>query len=702
VYGEGETAGLLAQESGPGGEVTLLEGSSFCRSERSGDVTAQRPEGLFYKDTRIVSRWELLLDDRPIEPFGVVGGTPFSATFLGRAAARPGHVEPTVLVERRRMVADGMREDIVVRNFGAEPVGATLTLTVDSDFADLFSVKDGRPVPPGQVRHRCAEGTLELWVQFTGERRGVRVRGHGSRSLPGMLSWRLAVPPHGCWSTTVEVLPSTDGIEVASSFPLDRPVEATAPAGRMREWQRSTPDVHCDDPVLQSALKRSVLDLGALRISDPDFPDTDVIAAGAPWFMALFGRDSLLTSWLMLPWDLELARGTLHTLARLQGREVDPLSEEEPGRILHEVRLGIDESRALGGSRLYFGTVDATPLFVMLLGRAVRWGLPAADIASLLPAADRALEWIAKYGDSDGDGFVEYQRKTDRGLLNQGWKDSQDSIVFRDGKLARGPIALAEVQGYVYAAYCARADLADASGDPVAAREWRERAAELKRRFNEAFWLPDEGYFALALDGDKRSVDALASNQGHCLWTGIVDESKAPSVAAALMSDRMFSGWGVRTLATDMAAFNPVSYHNGSVWPHDNALIVQGLCRYGFVAQAAELARGLVEASAHFGGRLPELFCGFSREDVPIPVGYPTSCSPQAWAAAAPLGVVSALLGLQADATGAEPVLRVTCNVPPEWGRVGIERLALGDRYLSVDSATLPHGRTVELVPALG
>ena len=296
----------------------------------------------------------------------------------------------------------------------------------------------------------------------------------------------------------------------------------------------------------------------------------------------------------------------------------------------------MDAARSLGGGSVYYGSIDSTPLFVMLLGELHLWGAEPADVAELLPAADRALDWIEQYGDRDGDGYVEYERATDRGLRNQGWKDSFDGVTFADGRIADTPIALAEVQGYAYAAYVARAEIAERAGDTGTAERWLDRAAALRVSFNRDFWLPEHGWFALGLDRDKRPIDSLASNIGHCLWTGIVDEDKAEPVAEHLLSPEMFTGWGVRTLASSMSAYNPMSYHNGSVWPHDNALIAAGLMRYGYVEHAQRIATGLLDAAARFGGRLPELFCGFDRTEFDAPVPYPTSCSPQAWAAASP------------------------------------------------------------------
>jgi len=383
-----------------------------------------------------------------------------------------------------------------------------------------------------------------------------------------------------------------------------------------------------------------------------------------------------------LPLDASLAVGTLQTLAGHQGRAEHPASEEEPGRILHEMRFGPAASLALGGGSVYYGTADATSLFVMLLGELSRWGRHDAQVRALLPHADRALEWVERYGDADGDGFVEYARKTGHGLANQGWKDSWDGVNFADGRIAQPPIALAEVQGYTYAAYLARGRLAQEAGDTDGAQRWSGKARQLKEDFNEAFWLPEHGWFAAGLDRDKRPIDALTSNIGHCLWTGIADQDKAAQVADHLLSDEMFSGWGIRTLATSMACYNPMSYHNGSVWPHDNAICASGLMRYGFVEHAQQVATAILDAATHFGHRLPELYCGYSRSDFPAPVPYPTSCSPQAWAAAAPLELLRGLLRLDPQL----PDHRLWCApaIPDRYLPLHLDNLRVGDMELTI------------------
>ena len=420
--------------------------------------------------------------------------------------------------------------------------------------------------------------------------------------------------------------------------------------------------------------------------------------------MTLFGRDSLITSWMAMLVDSDLALGTLQTLADLQGRDENPLTEEEPGRILHEMRFGESARLSLGGSGVYYGTVDSTPLFVMLLGELQRWGNRRDEVDALLPAADRALAWIDEFGDRDGDGYVEYQRTSDRGLQNQGWKDSWDAVHFADGRIAQAPVALCEVQGYVHAALLARAHFAVEAGEQDLASRLRTRAADLKTRFNRDFWLDEHDWFAMGLDRDKVPIDALVSNMGHCLWTGIVDDEKAPVVAKRLLSPELFSGWGIRTLATSMTRYNPISYHNGSVWPHDNALCAAGLVRYGLLDEAHQVMEGIVHAGEFFGNRLPELFAGFPRDRYQFPVGYPTSCSPQAWAAAAPLLFLRALLRFEPDIRNGR--LHLAPAVPDWLGRFRLDGVPIMGGRLSVEvegdrivSAGAPDGLEIVSTP---
>ncbi|MDQ0864579.1 amylo-alpha-1,6-glucosidase [Arthrobacter globiformis] len=665
------------------GAVTLVEGSSFCISLPNGDIEPSYPHGVFVQDTRILSSWTLTVNGQRLEPLAAETKEPYRALFVSRVPRTDGYADSPLLVERLREVGAGILERITVRNYSLSPVECVIRLSVEADFADVFEVKEARIERQWKEVHRPESGSLTIRAVWEGVRKGVVVAAAGADIGAGTLTYRAVVEPAGDWETTLTVVPAAEGSSNFKPFihPDDRGLSRRDV--RWREWVTRIPVLHMGNHAIERTLQRSYDDLGALRIEDPEHPERVVVAAGAPWFMTLFGRDSLWTSLMALPVDPSLALGTLQTLADRQGRVVDRMSEEEPGKILHEVRLDVSSGLALGGKSAYYGSVDATPLFVMMLGAVSRWGFAPATTDALIPHADRALAWIRDYGDKDGDGFVEYARLNDQGLINQGWKDSWDGINFADGTLAEGPIALCEVQAYVYGAYMSRAWMAYDAGDETLGAELVDRAERLKKRFNEQFWLPERGYYAVALDGKKRPVDACASNMGHCLWFGIVDEDKAPLVVERLMSPEMFSGWGIRTLASDMAAYNPASYHNGSVWPHDNAIIAMGLMRYGFVEQAQRIATALLEAAEYTSGRLPELFCGFARDHLAEPVPYPTACSPQAWAATTPITLVTSLMRYDVHASRGgvwlDPML------PESFGRLHITNAPTGRGPITID-----------------
>jgi glycogen debranching enzyme len=658
--------------------ITLVEGTSFAISATTGEIVPGGANGLFCQDVRMISSWRLLIDGVAPEPLSAHLDTPFKATFLGRRRG-PG---ATLFVERHRFVGQGMREDVVLRNLGSEDTSCTLTVEVGTDFGERFSL--GQTDRSGEVLWKAEGPELLAEASVDGRRRGVRIRLEGPAvATPGMLVVDIVIPARGEWRGTLQVSPIIEDVELESAFPTEQPLHESSPVTRLRDWRQGSPSIEVTSEPYAAVIDRSIQDLGALRIrttAASDGVEGEFVAAGAPWFMTLFGRDSLLSAWMALPVDQELAMSTLQALAALQGQEVNPLNEEQPGRILHEVRrvpFPLSPSHPV-----YYGTADATPLFCMLVGELHRWGMPKERLAPLMPHVDRALSWILEYGDRDGDGFVEYERPNDTGLVNQGWKDVEGSVSFADGRFPETPIAMCEVQAYVYGAFVARAELARTFGEDP--QEWESRAADLRRRFHEAFWLPGRGYYAMALDGDKRPVDALGSNIGHVLWTGLADPPAARAVADRLLSPEMFSGWGIRTLATSMGRYDPVSYHNGSVWPHDTAICAAGLARYGFTEEAGRVARALFDAAVLEGGRLPELFCGFDRAEFPVPVSVPSACSPQAWAAASPLLLLRALLGLEPDV----PAGRVYLDPPPEraqFADITIRDMPLAGRRVEVD-----------------
>jgi glycogen debranching enzyme len=730
-------SGPVTQLDSSTGVVTLVDESTFAISGTAGDIEMGAAQGLFFRDTRILSRFEVLVNGHRTEPLAAITDDPFSATFVSRCLPAPGRADSTLMVFRSRYVGQGLREDLTIRNFADEPALCTVEVFVGSDFADLFAVKESRVgtqrgtgemsttviqggragvapssegdnggIPPMAGRRESdalAPPSRSPAITYSYRRggvvRGVEVRfGETATVTTDLATFEVVVPPRGEWTTCVEIAPVIDGTPFDPRYRCGEPIDRATPSERLAQWRSRVPQVETNHPGLKSVITRSNEDLGALRIFDPDYPERVVVAAGAPWFMTVFGRDSLLTAWMALLVDPDLARGVLQTLARFQGTDVDPRHDEEPGRILHEMRFGDAATLSLGGGSIYYGSADATPLFVMLLGEMRRWGVAREMVDELLPNAARAIEWIEQFGDADGDGYVEYKRATDRGLANQGWKDSWDGIRYADGRVAEAPIALCEVQAYTYGAYLASAHFAFEVGDTVTYDRFRSKAAQLKANFNRDFWLEEKGWFAVGLDADKRPIDSLTSNIGHCLWTGIVDEDKAHRVAQALVSPAMFSGWGVRTLSTENGGYNPISYHCGSVWPHDTAIVAAGLARYGFDGAAQQLIFALMDAGGTQGGRLPELFSGLDRGELSVPVGYPTSCSPQAWAAASPLLCLRTLLRLDPWVPYGKTWL---CPNLPDWiGYLKVEGIPLAGSRVTIEVGTeVPGGVVITGLP---
>ncbi len=679
--------GEVARTGRDGAPITLVDASDFCLSASNGDIRRGTPHGLFLLDSRFLSQFEVRVDGAMVEGLGASIDDPASVTFFGR-------VDASLVVLRKRSLQRGLTELIVVRNYGTSPRPVTVKVAVDADFADLFEVKESRVERRGWYGQDVVEGSIRLGHQIGQRSREIVFEATNDPGLSGSGAiWHVTLAPGASWSTTISLSANVNGL------PLQRDT-----AHGHTGWNAELPRVKANDTSLERSVRQATRDLGSLRIFDPEYPDRAIVAAGAPWFMSPFGRDSLLTAWMALIVDPELALGVLETLARFQGTKTDPATEEEPGRILHEMRFGQASTHFLGGGHIYYGTVDATPLFVMLLGELRRWGLSADVVDRLLPHADRALDWLVQRGARDENGYITYGRSSSAGLANQGWKDSWDGIRYSDGRVAESPIALCEVQGYTYAAYLARAHFAQEVGDEETCRIWRERAAALRKAFNRDFWLPDRGYFAVGLDADKRPIDSLASNQGHCLWTGIIDEDKAAAVADALLSHAMFTGWGVRTLASTEPAYNPVSYHCGSVWPHDNAIIAAGLVRYGYVEHAHRIMRGILDVADANRGRLPELFSGIDRDELGVPAAYPTSCEPQAWAAATPLLFLRLLLRF--DPWVPQGKLFMSPSLPNWLTQLRLDGIPLagGRMEVSIEEGSvrvngLPEGVTLERRP---
>ena len=649
--------------------VTVVAAPALALSDADGQLTGAGATGVYLADRRVLSRLVVGVDGR--EPATVGGQSLDTATarFVGvvRHLGDPGP-DPTVFVERARTISPrGLRETIRLVSRAREPLTCTVNVELDADLADIAEVKSGRPTatPPcrpdldgaGTVRWPVADG-IAVIATLSPEPDETRTA-PPSQVLAG---WDVALPARGRWEATVEVTATAPGAPPAAAPPT-------------RELWRA-PAVSAGDHRLPALVDRSVADLSGLLAADPVADDDHYLTAGAPWYLTLFGRDSLWAARMALPLGTDLAAGTLRTLARRQGTRTDPSTEEEPGKILHEVRVGP------AGPVRYYGTVDATPLWISLLHDAWRWGLADADVAELLPNLEAALGWLRE---ATGDGFVRYVDNA--GVLsNQGWKDSFDSIQFSDGRLAEPPIALCEVQAYAFAAAMEGAALLDAFGRP-GGDGWRHWAAGLRDRFRSAFWVEDRlgRYPAIALDGDGRPVDSVTSNIGHLLGTGFLDQAETAAVIRRLAAPDMDSGFGLRTMSSRSAGFNPLSYHGGSVWSHDTAIALRGLAAVGTgdaAPLAASLVRGLLAAAPAFDFRLPELYGGESAGGGRRPLAYPAACRPQAWSAGAALVVLTATLGLTPDLPAGRLTLRPMR--PSPVGGLTVRGLRLAGRPLDV------------------
>ncbi len=667
-----------------GAPVSLLDGNTFVVSDSHGDIEAEPtdPTGLFSYDTRFLSRWVLTVDGARLSSLSVDDLQFYETRFYCVPGTAAVYVDAKVSVVRQRRVCSGFHEDVLIANHREEPVEVRVRFDAESDFADLFDVKNNTP-KKGTCRNRVEDAQLVLSYERETFHRETVIRADKDAQIDEQgLSFVAHIGPHEEWTVGVQVTPMI--LRRGRAEPLVSGWQ-TGRTGRdmaadLQQWLADAPTLRCDCEPLNQTYQRSLTDLAALRF-DPDIADQHTMpAAGLPWFMSMFGRDAILTSLQALPFTPDLAATTIRVLARFQAGQIDDFRDADPGRILHEMRYG--ETAAFGEQphTPYYGNADATPLFVVLLDEYEKWTGDTGLVRKFESSARSALAWIDDYADLMGNGYISYHRRNeDTGLENQCWKDSWDSISYHDGRLPGFPRATCELQGYAYDAKVRAARLArEFWHDPGYADRLEREAADLKARFNRDFWLNDRSYYALALAGpEAERVDALSSNIGHLLWSGIVDEDKADAVVEHLMSPAMYTGWGVRTLADGEGLYNPVGYHVGTVWPFDNSYIAWGLRRYGFNEEAARVASGILDAATYFQGRLPEAFAGYPRERTKYPVQYPTACSPQAWSTGAPLLLLRTLLGLDPTDRGLVENPAVPAHIghlelldiPGRWGR---------------------------------
>ncbi|WP_326559970.1 amylo-alpha-1,6-glucosidase [Micromonospora sp. NBC_01796] len=677
-------------------QVSILEGLTFIVSHRSGDVDPAPgdPAGLYFLDTRFLSRWIVTVNGERLTPLSVDDLQYFEARFFLVPGEPTHYVNSTLSAIRHRTVAGGLEEELSILNSSAEPAELTVRLEAASDFVDVDEVRQqGVPGDPrlsrkGRFYHRIGDRYLHLRYVREGFHRAALIHTTEPAEIDqGGMTFTVQVAAHGSWSTRFWVLtdiraPSGEDVSGGALHLVREMKEGMR--SELDRWLARAPRLRCGFTPLATAYRRSLADLAALR--NPGLDGGKQLSAGLPWLNTLIGRQNIITSLQTLPYLPELAAATLRVLAIFQGTKLDDFREEEPGKALHLLRWNEAASFEESPNARYYGSVDATPLFVVLLDEYERWTGDTDLVRQLEKEARRALNWIDEWGDLVGDGYLWYQKPRAPGQQpNQCWKESERAICYADGRLPGFPRATCEVQGYVYDAKMRGARLARTFwNDPAYADRLEQQAAELKARFNREFWLPDRRYYALAREPDGRQVDALTSNLGHLLWSGIVDQDRAHFLVEHLMGQRLFSGWGVRTLAEGEANYNPVGYYVGAVWPSDNSIIADGMRRYGFTAEAGKLAGSMFEAAPYFNGRLPEAFAGYDREFTTSPVPYPTATSPQGWSAGAILSLLRTILGLQPY----DDHLGIKAAIPSELGQVTL--LGINGRWGSADALGRP------------
>ncbi len=687
-------------------KLVLKHEESFFVSDRAGDFPAhfEGELGFYHRGTRYLRWLEIRLNGaRPLLLGAEV--SPANDQILvaltnAELRTQDASVPPnTVYIDRLLSITGPtLHESFTIASYHEAPCDVTIEVIFSADVHDVFEVRGMRRRQRGRLLGQSRDGDV------------VRIRYEG---LDGVLrATRITLAPAPVLvaaSRAVYQLHLTPGastrLDVTVTAELGRDVDtsflaAVAARRATREpLPAETTRIETDNDAVNALVMRSLVDLEMLATHTEH---GRITYAGVPWYVAPFGRDSVITALQLLPYHAGIAASTLRFLAAWQGRTVDEFRDEEPGKIFHEYRHGEMANCREIPFIPYYGTIDATPLFLMLLAEYVHWTGDVLLARELWPAAVAALEWMERYGDRDGDGYLEYETRSSLGLGNQGWKDSEDAVSHADGRLARAPIALVEVQGYAYAARRGAADIARLLGDDRTASRLVLDALRLRERFNRDFWMENDSCYALALDGDKRPCEVIASNPGHALWTGIVEDSRAASVAKRLLGEDMFSGWGIRTLSARERRYNPMSYHNGSVWPHDNAIAAAGFSRYRQAPATLAVASALFDASRNFAhARLPELFCGFPRQPDYGPISYPVACSPQAWAAGSVLHLLTSMLGMQPDATAR----RITFNAPvlPGWLRfVELHDLRIGSSSIDLAVSRGRDGASVELIGRRG
>lgn len=683
-------------------QIAIHQGMTVLVTEPDGRVHSRTDKGFYFLDTRMISSWSTYANGVAWELLNGGALTYDTArVFLTNQAflTEDGPVEArTLAFVIARHIDGGMHEDLAITNHGDRAIRFNFEVAIRSDFADVFDVKSNRAVRRGRIGTDWSEAdqTLSTTYRNLDFLRGLTVRIDGTDTRAayanGRLSFEIRLDPGQSWHTTLLY----DLCDAAGRYPA--PAGGMSAADRGEEWRRMVLKIRTGNEEFYRLFRQSIDDMAALRLPIAGTNSTVFVpAAGLPWFMAPFGRDSLIVSLQNILVYPEFSRGALDVLGRWQAKERDDYRDAEPGKIMHELRYGELAHFHLIPHTPYYGTADATPLYLITLHAAWRATGDRTLIEQFLPNAEAALEWIDQWGDRDGDGFQEYHTRSTAGYENMAWKDSGDSMLYPDGSLVRGPKALCELQGYVYDAWLRMAEIHDALGKPDKAATLRAKAADLFRKFNEVFWDEESGFYAYMLDGDKKPVWTVASNPGHLLWSGIVPPDRAARVVARLMAPDMNSGWGIRTLSSAHPAYNPYSYQKGSVWPHDNSLIALGFKRYGFHEQVSRIARDISGAASHFQqNQLPELYSGVGREGGGFPVQYLGANVPQAWAAGTCFALIQAILGIQPDAPNNR--LYVEPELPSWLPDITLSDLSFGGNTLDIAFRREGHTTSFEVL----
>jgi glycogen debranching enzyme len=674
--------------------LTVNQGSTFMVTDLNGEIDANSEAGVFANDTRFVSYYAIFANGQPWLRLTSSTTTYYAARIVCMNqpfATEAGDVpEGTLALVVSRTVGEGIHEDLDVTHYGLAPVRFNLEVALRSDFADLFEVKSHKFVRRGRIVTEWHEKRGELHTSYSyrdfHQRFIYRLRNSGSSPAyaNGRITFEIGLEPGATWHACGDYL-LIHGERIRAPMRSCRLHQSdTAIDDLQREWLRQATTFTSANEDVYRLYRQSVEDMGALRLSDHDFaPDIWVPAAGVPWFVTVFGRDSLIVSLQNTLVNAGFARGALQKLSELQATEFDDWRDAEPGKMPHEIRFGELAHFKRIPHTPYYGTADATPLYLIALHEAWKWLGDEALLREYRDVALRCLEWIDRYGDLDGDGFQEYQTRSPQGYENMGWKDAGDAVVYPDGHQVKQPKALCELQGYVFDAWLRMAEVFAVLGEPGRARALRRKAAALQAGFEARFWCEELGCYAYALDPDKQPVATIASNAGHLLWSGIASAEHAAQVVERLLQPDMWSGWGIRTLSAAHPAYNPFSSQRGSVWPHDNGIVALGFKRYGFAPEAARVFRDISEAASYFVGyRLPELYAGIERRPGTFPVQYRGANVPQAWAAGSVFHLLQAILGLQADAPNHR--LNVDPQLPRWLPDVTLRGLAVGKATLDL------------------